>query len=268
MSAPDSPTRNPHPYARFIPREELKGFSSWTPGSFGQPKPAAAEPPPEEPAPPPEPTREEWEERLIMARDMGYKDGYRDGLEALEAAKRQYAQQVSAQVGEVVNHLQAELQSLEDSMAQAVLETAVRLARQVVRSELAMRPEAVAQVAREAVAAVLLSAQRLRLRVNPEDLQLVREGAQEALASRDVVLQEDADIERGGCLVETDLGEVDAQVETRWVQAAGLFGLPVPWAMPKPAVEPQQEALTPAPEDPLDALLSGQSDLPPEEDEA
>ena len=31
-------------------------------------------------------------------------------------------------------------------------------------------------------------------------------------------------IERGGCLVESDVGSVDARVETRWAQAAAAFG--------------------------------------------
>ena len=109
-----------------------------------------------------------------------------------------------------------------------MVDTAVTLARQVVRAELQTRPELVARVAQEAVGAVMLSARHLRLRLNPEDLALVEAGAGEALRTREVMLQPDPALSRGGCLVESDLGRVDARLETRWAQAATLFGSELP----------------------------------------
>ena len=234
MADTDTTARPHNPYARFIPREELKGFAAWRPDSFGAPK-VEPEPelPPEPPEPPP-PTPEEWMARIEEARQAGYHDGYRDGLEALEAAKRQFAKATSAEMASLVASFQADVAALEDRMAQAVLDTSLRLARQVVRSELALRPEAVAQVAREAVSAVLLTAQHLRLRMHPQDLALIESGAGEDLRARHVLLLADAALSRGGCVVETDMGEVDARVESRWQQAAGLFGLPLDWDTPAP----------------------------------
>jgi flagellar assembly protein FliH len=51
MADTDTTARPHNPYARFIPREELKGFAAWRPDSFGAPK---VEPEPEVPAAPPE----------------------------------------------------------------------------------------------------------------------------------------------------------------------------------------------------------------------
>ncbi|WP_396269940.1 FliH/SctL family protein [Ideonella sp.] len=234
MAESDTTARPHNPYARFIPREELKGFAAWRPDSFGAPK---VEPEPEAPLEPPEPpppTTDEWLARIEEARQAGYHNGYRDGLEALEAAKRQFAQQTSAEMASLVAAFQSDVAALEDRMAHAVLDTSLRLARQVVRSELALRPDAVAQVAREAVSAVLLTAQHLRLRMHPQDLALIESGAGDDLRARKVLLLADAALSRGGCVVETDMGEVDARVESRWQQAAGVFGLPLDWATPAP----------------------------------
>ncbi len=41
-----------------------------------------------------------------------------------------------------------------------------------------------------------------------------------------------ADVERGGCRVESDLGAVDARIATRWAQAAATLGAGLPWAEP------------------------------------
>ncbi|HSI57243.1 MAG TPA: flagellar assembly protein FliH [Ideonella sp.] len=233
---PQGGTAKPANYARFIPREELADFAAWMPdafaglaGSGGHGLHAAATkapvaPPPPPPAPPPGPTDEEWQARVLEARQLGYQDGYRDGLEALEAAKRQHAMQISAQMGLLVTAFDEQIQGLEVRMGEAVTDTAVLLARQVLRSELQQRPEMVAEVAREAIGAVMMSARHLRLRLNPLDLDLVKTGAGDALQARDVLLLADAAITRGGCVVESDLGQVDAEIESRWALAAAVFG--------------------------------------------
>ncbi|WP_022982818.1 FliH/SctL family protein [Ideonella sp. B508-1] len=236
-------TRPASAYARFIPREELEGFAAWTPDVFAgieraplgvsAPAPAPEPEPAGEPLAEAGPSAEEWEARLHEARQQGWHDGYRDGLEALEAAKRQFAQQVSAQLAQVSEAFQDGLTELEARLAQTLVESAVTLARQVVRSELQQRPEAVVQVAQEAMAAVVLSARHLRLRLNPEDAALVAEGAADALKAREVQLVPDADIQRGGCRVESDLGQVDASIETRWAHAAAVFDVPLAWAEPE-----------------------------------
>jgi flagellar assembly protein FliH len=100
----------------------------------------------------------------------------------------------------------------------------------VLRTELATQPECVARVAAEAVDAVLLSARQITLRLHPEDLPLVAEGAAEAIAAREVRLVGDASIVRGGCRVESDLGAVDAGIAARWAQAAAGVGSDLPWS--------------------------------------
>lgn len=237
-----------NPYARFIPREELQGFAAWRPDVFNGPALQDERlPPPEpeaeldlpEPEPeftlPPEPagpTAEEWQARIDEAHQQGWQDGYRDGLEALEAAKRQYAQQVSAQVADVVAAFQAQVLALEERMATAVLDTAVLLARQVVRTELAQHPGLTARVAQDAVAAMSLSARHLQLHLNPDDQALVAQGAGELLHARGVKLLGDPAVARGGCVLESDLGRVDARIETRWAQAAAIFNHPAGWPPP------------------------------------
>jgi flagellar assembly protein FliH len=235
VPAPEgSVDRSAHPYARFIPREELGGFAAWTPGAFGEParadrRAAAPEPAPAPAAPPAPPTEAEWLLRIDQARQHGWQDGHRDGLAALEAAKRQFAQQTSQQMGTLLASVQAQWETLEQQLADAVMNTAVLLARQVVRSELTQRPELIAQVAQQAVDAMMASARQLRLRLHPQDLTLVEAAAGEELKARQIVLQADDKLEPGGCLLESELGKVDARIASRWAQAAAVFTTRVPW---------------------------------------
>ena len=91
-------------YSRFIPREELSSFASW---SFGDVSGFAA------PADVACSARERRSRRAdpaetaslsscARARQSGYQDGYRDGLVALEGFKQSFAAQTTAQIGALV----------------------------------------------------------------------------------------------------------------------------------------------------------------------
>lgn len=214
-------------YQRFIPREELGDFASWKPGSFGGQATPGGMPgamPGQAPAAPAEPTAADWEARIAAARQSGYQDGYRDGLVALENFKQSFAQQATAQIGALLQGFDEQLQQLDVDIARAVADSAVQLARQVLRSELQQRPELVATVAAEAVGAVMLSARHIAVQVHPLDLPLVAEGAEEALAARGARLSANPEIQRGGVMVQSDVGAVDARIATRWAQAAAALG--------------------------------------------
>jgi hypothetical protein len=127
-----------------------------------------------------------------QARQSGYQDGYRDGLVALEGFKQSFAHQATLQVGQLVKSIGGQLDAMQQEMAEALAATALALARQIVRSELAARPESVAAVAQEALETLMLSARHITLRVHPDDQPLVAEGAGELLAARGARLVADA----------------------------------------------------------------------------
>ena len=212
-------------YTRFIPREELGQVQPWQPGNFGAPqyRPGHGEQRPKGPS------EQEWLARIETASQQAYEEGYRDGMAALEGFKKTHTAQVSARVGQLVQSFDAQWAQLEDQMAQAVSRSAVLLARQVLRTELGTQPALVQAVATEALNAVLMSARQVLVRVHPDDLPLVAEGAGEALQARGARLQADPSIQRGGCSVESDAGTIDATIENRWARAVQALGHALPW---------------------------------------
>ncbi|MES2890158.1 MAG: FliH/SctL family protein [Pseudomonadota bacterium] len=229
----------PSPYSRFIPREELNSFSAWSPDHLGgtEPvrgvhrQPTQAEPPPGKAST----SAEDTAQAVHGARQQGYQDGYRDGMAALESFKQSHASQMSAQIGVLLESLSGQLEDLQQDMARAMAVSATHLARQMVRSELEARPDLVAQVAAEALEALLLSARHITLRVHPDDLQLVTLGAAQMLSARGARVISDTSLTRGGCMVESDIGVIDASVETRWRRAVAAIGCDEHWsAAPAP----------------------------------
>jgi flagellar assembly protein FliH len=226
-SSKDAPRQVPPPpnskaagsHTRFIPREELADFASWQPGALGQAADQGV------------PARD-LRQQIDAARQAGYQDGYRDGLVALDSFKQSFARQSSVQFGELLANFGAEIDSLEQSIAAGVARVATELARQVVRAEIACRPELIAALAQQAVGAVLMSARHIRVHLHPDDHAWVAQGAGNALAARGAQLVADGDIERGGCRVESDTGAVDACIASRWQQAARSLGIDLPWSAP------------------------------------
>ncbi len=230
-------------YTRFIPREELQGFASWTPGALAD---TAATPAPgpqgrfgpgqggglhrgHQAQAAPDPSPEEGRAAVHQARQAGYQDGYRDGLVALESFKHSHAQQLGAQFAAVLQAFDAQLGALEQGMASAVAKVATLLARQVVRHELVVQPELVARVAQEAVHAVLLSARHIVVQVHPADQVLIAAEAADALAARGARLVPNASLARGDCVVESDAGSIDARIATRWHDCVQALGTGVAW---------------------------------------
>ena len=241
LNVPPPAGAKPSVYGRFIPREELNTFAAWNPDALsgvpphetaGMHRPSEAEAPKATPA-------ELLSAKLHATRQQGYQDGYRDGMAALEAFKQSYANQLNVQFSAMTQSLSTQLDGLQQDMARALAITATQLAKQVVRAELKTRPELVATVANEALEALLLSAKHITVRVHPVDVDFVTRGAAEVLAARGGRVVSDASVSPGGCLVESDIGVIDASLQARWRRAAAAVGCDQPWEDAKEADTPQ-----------------------------
>jgi flagellar assembly protein FliH len=228
-------------YSRFIPKEELENFSNWNPNVVGSDQPypnsgvkraGAPEAKPAAPNP-----AEELAQLVRSTRQQGYQDGYRDGMAALEAFKQSFANLMSNQLHVLMQSVMGQLEDLQQDMAQTLATSAVQLARQVVRSELQSRPELIAEVAQETLDALMLSARHITLRVHPNDHELVIAGAAEALAARGARVVSDSSLTPGGCLIESDLGLIDATIQARWHRAAAALGCESEWTAEEPMEE-------------------------------
>ena len=228
-------------HSRFIPREELSHFEAWSPGALSADGPATAHQPgnggASRAAPGPA-------DPVHAARQAGYQDGYRDGLAALEGFKKSVSQQGAAQIGALLGSVNAQLDALQQAMASALVDSATQLARQIVRGELGVRPQLIADVATQALDALMLSARHITLRVHPDDQPLVAQGAADVLGARGARLIADAAVQRGGCLIESDLGRVDASIEARWRRAVAAVGSERAWDDAPPAPDADDPAAT------------------------
>ncbi|MEY4907765.1 MAG: hypothetical protein RL260_1483 [Pseudomonadota bacterium] len=238
-------------YARFIPREEVGRAVAWLPDSLdacGMGTAAQSASPPADPAALRATRQAQLQARLAemfeqgrqMGRDETRQAMQAEAREALDTFHRQQASEVGVPVAALLAQFQQGLDTLEHALAKRLAGIAMQMARQVVRSELQTSATLVVDVMQEALAEVLLSARHITVKVHPEDLALIAHGCADAVEARGARLIADTHIERGGCLVESDLGVVDARLATRWAGAVAAMGSPL-------LAEVDQHGLTPTP---------------------
>jgi len=131
------------------------------------------------------------------------------------------------------------LEAIEQQLSGRIAGVALELARQVVRSEIVLRPELVVTVAEEALNTLLETAKHVTVRMHPHDLDLTHGLLQERLQARGARAVADPNLTAGGCVVESDIAAVDASVEARWQHAASAMGLKLAWADHEHAPEPE-----------------------------
>lgn len=147
---------------------------------------------------------------------------YRSGVEDGRSLGRQAAREEMAPLLEALNRMTQEIGAQRDRLLErtenAVLQLAVAIARRILRTELTARPEAMLDIVRTCLSQVKEST-RVVVRVHPADEQILRtqeERLQEAMGRFGAwELRGDAQVSRGGCLIETDFGTLDGRVESQ-----------------------------------------------------
>ncbi|GAB6180189.1 FliH/SctL family protein [Desulfotomaculum defluvii] len=169
-------------------------------------------------------TRAEAESMAQQLKEQAKQTGRQEGITAsqTEAAKiRQQASDVLRQSREVYN------QTL-DRMETEIIDLAVDMAERVVMTQLAVEPHTIMEIARECMNLVK-NRPLVNVYVNQADFQMVQEEKNELLQGLpgQVAMNILADnaITPGGCRIETDQGQVDATLETRWQEVLkALYG--------------------------------------------
>ena len=155
---------------------------------------------------------------------LAYEDARRQCYEAGLEQGRSESGQETRRLRQLAESLDGALDSLDFRLADEVLNLALDVARQVIAGELGARPERILDVVRLALRQMAETTREAYLLLNPEDAQLVRPILNELLDKNRLRIVEDARIVRGGCLIETPQGDLDATLQTRWRQVISVLG--------------------------------------------
>lgn len=166
--------------------------------------------------------RRTLEEEFQRGFDAGCKAVEKQFQEELESRvseeRKKTTLRVIVQLETLMANLQKEFLHLQTQSEQIVIRFSLAVAEQILRREVLIDNKVVLQQIKEGLRRVL-GVDRIKVRVNPIDEAMVREH-RAAIASgsdsiRDMVIEADEKVERGGCILESDSGNVDARISTQ-----------------------------------------------------
>lgn len=165
-------------------------------------------------------TKDEEPDLLKRQLDDYYRMGFREGQEKIRRDLEQdYSNKLIRKYEEVYNILQQydeNLLDLEKAFESLVIETSYEISKKIVHREIEERT-----IINESVKAAInkiIGANEIRLKMNPSDIEALTVDSKNMINSSSfnkIKIEGDERIEKGGCLIETEIGNVDARVSTQ-----------------------------------------------------
>lgn len=143
------------------------------------------------------------------ARARGFEQGCAEGRQQGLAE----AQRILQRAGLLLDDMAKPYQHLDQLVTQELVQTAMMIARQIIRRELTLDSQLVTGAVSEALATLSGLEGEMEIHLNPSDVAMVRDLTPEVLEGKSWKLMEDPEMLPGGCRLKTPVSYVDASVE-------------------------------------------------------
>jgi flagellar assembly protein FliH len=147
--------------------------------------------------------------------EKGLSDGIRKGKDLEKSETRQTLQTMSV----IVKEMSALKKNTLDGMEEEIVQLSLAVAEKVIHLEATTNREVIRGVLKEAIKSIG-DRENMKIRLHPQDFHFMMEIKNDFLQSfdgiRNVTFEEDESIQRGGAIIETVCGEVDARLDQQY----------------------------------------------------
>lgn len=164
---------------------------------------------------------------FVRGYDDGLIAGRVEGFAAGEAAGLAEGQQAARQLLSLAANLDKSLTGLDQEIAGEILALSLEIARQMLRQTIAVKPEVILSVVREALNQ--LPHQHAAIYLSPDDAALVRKLSGDQITHAGHRIHEDPQLQRGDVVIEANGAQVDATLATRWRRIVEMLGSKASW---------------------------------------
>ena len=196
--------------SQFIRKEDLSAYQRWEIGAIGE-RAARLDPGVRLPT---------AGDLQAMQEDL-IREGYNAGLAEAQAQ--------AARLAAVLQNIEGARQEMQERLAEEILELALDIANQIVRTSLKARSDLILPLVREAVQALPAVQGEPMLVLNPADADFVREQLAEELGRGRWRIATDPSLSPGECRIESAGGDVDATLGKRWARVMEALGANHDW---------------------------------------
>ncbi len=148
------------------------------------------------------------------ARDRGYTRGRQEGFEQGEGELDRLVERLHVIINKTISRREEIIEETEGQLVHLVLEIARKVVKVISENQKNIVINNVVQALRK-----LKSKADVNIRVNIDDLKVVSEHAEDFVNRiervENVTVMEDSTVDRGGAVIETDFGEIDARIASQ-----------------------------------------------------
>lgn len=156
-------------------------------------------------------------ERSQQEKEEAYKNGYSDGFQMGTAKGQEEAARISGEFNQLITDVRNQRGEIFRQAELEIVELALAIARKIISVHAELMPDIVIDSARKAVK-LLLDRTSLVVKVAPEQETFIRENLDRLYEMDDRIQKIDIETDRrvgpGGCMLDTESGNVDARIET------------------------------------------------------
>lgn len=147
---------------------------------------------------------------------QGYNDGQKDITEALENNYSEKLAKKYAEFHNILTNYDEKLINYETVFEKIVIDTAFTIAERIVKRELE-KESTISEIIRTSIKKII-GANEVVIKLNPIDYEETMKDAQKIMIEHSyskIKFESDESIEIGGCLIETEIGNVDSRISTQ-----------------------------------------------------
>jgi flagellar assembly protein FliH len=161
---------------------------------------------------------------LALLEKTAYENGYLQGEKAGMEIAEQKIEAGMRRYGESMLELEKLRSSLYLQVEREVVKLAVEVAKKIVHREIQVDKDIIQTLVRVALSHVAEKS-AVTVHLSPQDYShlLALRGELSQTEGRDISLLADKSIERGGCLIQTECGDIDARIEEKFREVEQAF---------------------------------------------
>jgi flagellar assembly protein FliH len=160
------------------------------------------------------------------AHDRGFDQGVGDGRAAAQAEMDEMLETMRG----LVEMARVERHKIIETAEPEILRLSVAIAERILNQHVALDENTVLEMTRSAITR-LVNRETVTVRVNPADIETMRQHRDKLMAMNDIDnlrVIEDQRVDRGGVLIETDAGTIDAKISTQLREVRRLLAVDEP----------------------------------------
>jgi len=152
-----------------------------------------------------------------------YTEGFKKGEKAGSESERKRLRNIFDTFDKAITELGELREDLYLNAERGAVELALAIAEKVVSHEVSVNKETLLGVLKEALEKII-DQEKIKIRINKLDLQFINKSGYQISGLtdniKDVIIEGDDTISRGGCVIETGFGSIDARIESQ-LEAVG-----------------------------------------------